>query len=219
MRYINSFLSSIVVYCLISYLLRLPDLLLSLVFTVVGSQISSILPRNYKNSLFIFVPIFVLILIYPLVFIPFAIGYGSCIFINLLSKNGCKLLYPLRSTTFTGPSNYLESNGRDEKAATTFLFVLAVLAVLFSLCGMQVISDVQDEGNIVKYYNSRPNGTEQSSYSTNSRYGENNSGYLQYVYIDPSKTGFNYNITTQNYNNTTTTIISEYIPPVENTTV
>lgn len=219
MRYVNSFLSTITVYCLISYLLRLPDLLLSLVFAVVGSQISGILPENYKNSIFIFVPVFILILIYPLVFIPFAVGYACCIFINLLGKNACKLLYPLRNTTFTGPNNYLESGSRDEKAATAFLFVLAILAVLFSLCGMQVISDVQDEGNIVKYYNGRPNGTEQSSYSTNSRYGENNSGYLQYVYIDPSKTGFNYNITTQNYNNTTTTVISEYITPTENTTV
>ena len=58
-----------------------------------------------------------------------------------------------------------------------------------------------------------------NGYGGNARYGENNSGYIQYVYIETSKHELNCNITTYTLdNNTTTTIISEYVPPVENTT-
>lgn len=205
MRSINSLLAGIILYCLISYLLNLPDIILSLIFLCVGSQIHVILPKNYKTSFIILIPLLLSAIFYPLVFIPMSIGFISSIFICLLGRDGCKLLYPINKTTFTGPSNYLEDNSRDEKAATTFLFVLAVITIIFSLFGTSIISDIEDGGNIINYYNNRP----ESSYYKGS--GENKSGYVHYVYVDPSKIGFNYNITTTNYNNTTTTIISEYI--------
>lgn len=80
--------------------------------------------------------------------------------------------------------------------------------------------DVNENEGIMEYYTHRSDGTSYASssggngYGGNARYGENNSGYIHYVYIDTSKHAVNRNITTYNFdNNTTTTIISEYKPP------
>jgi len=140
----------------------------------------------------------------------------------LLSKGGCRLLYPLSKTTFTGPANYLEVGSKEDKSATTFLVVLAVLAIVFSMFGNEILADINENEGILDYYTHRSDGTSYASssggngYGGNARYGENNSGYIHYVYIDTSKHAVNRNITTYNFdNNTTTTIISEYKPSIE----
>lgn len=213
----NSFLTSIVIYSLISYLLCLPSWLTGVVFAVIGSQINQILPTNYRSSLICLIPLLVFAYKYPVVFIPVCIGFISSILIALFSKGGCRLLYPLRDTTFTGPNNYLENGSRQDKSATTFLLVLAVLAIVFSIFGNEILADINENEGILNYYTHRSDGTSfgaGNSHTGNARYGENNSGYIHYVYIDTSKHAVNRNITTYNYdNNTTTTIISEYKPP------
>jgi len=220
---INSLLASVVVYSLVSYLCCLPGWLTGIVFSIVGSQITLILPEDYKNSLVCLVPLLVASYWYPIIFLPVAVGFTSSILIGLLSKGGCKLLYPLSKTTFTGPANYLEVGSRQDKSATTFLVVLAILAVVFSMYGNEILSDINENEGIMEYYTHRSDGTSTgsgsgNSYGGNARYGENNSGYIHYVYIDTSKHAVNRNITTYNLdNNTTTTIIREYTPPVNNT--
>ena len=215
---INSFLASIVIYCLVSYLCSLPGWITGVVFAVVGSQINLVLPDDYKSSLVCLVPLVVAGIWYPIIFLPLGIGFASSILVGLLGKGGCKLLYPVLKTTFTGPSNYLEVGSRQDKSATTFLVVLAVLAVVFSCFGTQILSDISENEGLLDYYTQRSEGITISSgnngYGGSARYGENNSGYIHYVYIDTSKHAVNRNITTYNYdNNTTTTIISEYTPP------
>ena len=86
--------------------------------------------------------------------------------------------------------------------------------------GNEILADINENEGILEYYTHRSDGTSYESsygggnYGGNARYGENNSGYIHYVYIDTSKHAVNRNITTYNYdNNTTTTIISEYKPP------
>lgn len=215
---INSLLTSIVIYSLISYLLSLPAWLTGTIFAIVGSQINQILPENYKSTLICLIPIAIASYWYPIIFLPVAIGYVSSILVALLSKGGCKLLYPLSTTNFTGPNNYLETGSKEDKSATTFLVVLAILAVVFSMFGNEILADINENEGILNYYTHRSDGTSYGSTNTysggNARYGENNSGYVHYVYIDTSKHALNRNITTYNYdNNTTTTIISEFKPP------
>ena len=224
-NYTNSLLASIVIYSLISYLLSLPGWLTGIVFAIIGSQISWIIPDNYKNSLLWIIPLGIAAYWYPIIFLPVSIGFISSILIALLSKGGCKLLYPLSKTTFTGPANYLQLGSKEDKSATTFLVVLAILAIVFSMFGNEILSDINENEGIMEYYTHRSDGTSYANgggngYGGNARYGENNSGYIQYVYIETSKHELNRNITTYTLdNNTTTTIISEYVPPVENTTV
>lgn len=219
---INSLLASIVIYSLISYLLCLPGWFTGIIFAIIGSQIFLVIPENYKSSLIWLLPLGVASYWYPIIFLPIAIGYVSSILIMLLGKGGCKLLYPFSSTNFTGPSNYLEHGSKEDKSATTFLLVLAVLAIIFSCFGNQILEDINENEGILNYYTHRSDGTSYASsggnsYGGNARYGENNSGYIHYVYIDTSKHNVNRNITTYNFdNNTTTTIISEYTPPAEN---
>lgn len=215
---INSLLTSIVIYSLISYLLSLPAWLTGTIFAIVGSQINQILPENYKSTLICLIPLAIASYWYPIIFLPVAIGYVSSILVALLSKGGCKLLYPLSTTNFTGPNNYLENGSKEDKSATTFLLVLAILAVVFSMFGNEILADINENEGILNYYTHRSDGTSYGSTNTysggNARYGENNSGYVHYVYIDTSKHALNRNITTYNYdNNTTTTIISEFKPP------
>ncbi|OED29922.1 hypothetical protein [Methanosphaera sp. WGK6] len=207
---INSFLTSIILYCLISYLLELPYLLTGLLFTIIGSQLELLLPRNYKQSIIIIIPIMAFSIIYPIIGIPVIIGYISSIITALVSKNGCKLLYPYSTITFTGPSNYLEHGGKEETSATVFLLVLSIIAIILSLYGTQILDDVNTNTGIQNYYTNR-NSLSQNNYEYN-RY-TNNSGYIHYVYINPSSIENNRNITTYNYNNTTTTIITEYTQP------
>jgi len=221
-NYTNSLLASIVIYSLVSYLFSLPDWLTGMVFAIMGSQISWILPSDYKSSLLCLLPLMVAAYWYPIIFLPVGIGYLASILIALLSKGGCKLLYPLSKTTFTGPANYLEVGSKEDKSATTFLVVLAVLAIVFSMFGNEILADINENEGILDYYTHRSDGTSYASssggngYGGNARYGENNSGYIHYVYIDTSKHAVNRNITTYNYdNNTTTTIISEYKPSIE----
>ncbi len=184
-----------------------------------GSQISWILPNDYKSSLLCLLPLVVASYWYPIIFLPVAIGFVASILIALLSKGGCKLLYPLSKTTFTGPANYLEVGSKEDKSATTFLVVLAILAIVFSMFGNEILADINENEGIMEYYTHRSDGTSyagggSNGYGGNARYGENNSGYIHYVYIDSSKHAVNRNITTYNFdNNTTTTIISEYKPP------
>ena len=179
-----------------------------------------ILPGNYKSSLVWLVPLAIAGYWYPIIFLPVAIGYVSSVLVMLLGKGGCKLLYPFSSTNFTGPSNYLEHGSKEDKSATTFLVVLAVLAVVFSCFGNQILADINENEGILNYYTHRSDGTSYGSAGSqggNARYGENNSGYIHYVYIDTSKHAVNRNITTYNYdNNTTSTIIREYTPPTDN---
>lgn len=221
-NYTNSLLASIVIYSLVSYLFSLPDWLTGMVFAIMGSQISWILPSDYKSSLLCLLPLMVATYWYPIIFLPVGIGYLASILIALLSKGGCKLLYPLSKTTFTGPANYLEVGSKEDKSATTFLVVLAVLAIVFSMFGNEILADINENEGILDYYTHRSDGTSYASssggngYGGNARYGENNSGYIHYVYIDTSKHAVNRNITTYNFdNNTTTTIISEYKPSIE----
>lgn len=218
-NYTNSLLASIVIYSLISYLFSLPGWLTGIIFAIIGSQISWILPDDYKSSLLCLLPLVVASYWYPIIFLPVGIGYLASILIALLSKGGCKLLYPLSKTTFTGPANYLEVDSKEDKSATTFLVVLAILALVFSMFGNEILADINENEGIMEYYTHRSDGTSYTSsvsngYGGNARYGENNSGYIHYVYIDTSKHAVNRNITTYNIdNNTTTTIISEYKPP------
>ena len=221
-NYTNSLLASIVIYSLVSYLFSLPDWLTGMVFAILGSQISWILPSDYKSSLLCLLPLVVAAYWYPIIFLPVGIGYLASILIALLSKGGCRLLYPLSKTTFTGPANYLEVGSKEDKSATTFLVVLAVLAIVFSMFGNEILADINENEGILDYYTHRSDGTSYASssggngYGGNARYGENNSGYIHYVYIDTSKHAVNRNITTYNFdNNTTTTIISEYKPSIE----
>lgn len=216
----NSLLIAVVIYSLFSYLLCLPGWLTGVVFAVIGSQINIVLPGNYRSSLMVLLPLLVGAYWYPIIFLPVCIGFIGSILIGLLSKGGCKLLYPITSTNFTGPANYLEHGSKEDKSATTFLIVLAVLAVVFSMFGNEILADINENEGILNYYTHRSDGTSYSSSSNggNARYGENNSGYIHYVYIDTSKHAVNRNITTYNIdNNTTTTIISEYTPPAVNT--
>ena len=218
-NYTNSLLAAIVIYSLVSYLFSLPGWLTGIIFAIIGSQISWILPNDYKSSLLCLLPLIVAGYWYPIIFLPVCIGFISSILISLLSKGGCKLLYPLSKTTFTGPANYLELGSKEDKSATTFLVVLAVLAIVFSMFGNEILADINENDGIMEYYTHRSDGTSYASsgggngYGGNARYGENNSGYIHYVYIDTSKHEVNRDITTYNIdNNTTTTIISEYKP-------
>lgn len=206
---INCLLASIVIYSLISYLFSLPGWLTGIVFAIIGSQISIILPGEYKSSLVFTIPLIIAAYWYPIIFLPVCIGFVSSLLIALLSKGGCKLLYPFSKTTFTGPANYLEVGSKEDKSATTFLVVLAILAVIFSMFGNEILSDINENERIMEYYTHRSDGTSYgssgNSYGGNARYGENNSGYIHYVYIDTSKHAVNRNITTYNYENNTTT--------------
>ena len=214
MNHVNKLLTSIIIYCLISYLLSLPNIFIGLLFSIIGSQISIILPKNYQNSLIILLIISCFSFVYPVIFIPISIGFLSNIFISLLSKNGCLLLYPFSSMSFTGPKNYLKNGSKEEKAVTTFLLVLAMTTIIFSLFGNEIISDINDNEGILNYYNNRNDN--KSDFMSN-HYGVNNSGYTHYVNIDAGDVGINKNITTIDYNRsednrTTTTIITEYRP-------
>ena len=195
-NYTNSLLASIVIYSLISYLFSLPGWLTGIIFAIIGSQISWILPDDYKSSLLCLLPLVVASYWYPIIFLPVGIGYLASILIALLSKGGCKLLYPLSKTTFTGPANYLEVDSKEDKSATTFLVVLAILAIVFSMFGNEILADINENEGIMEYYTHRSDGTSYTSsasngYGGNARYGENNSGYIHYVYIDTSKHAVN----------------------------
>ena len=75
--------------------------------------------------------------------------------------------------------------------------------------GNEILSDINENEGIMEYYTHRSDGTSYgssgNSYGGNARYGENNSGYIHYIYIDTSKHAVNRNITTYNYENNTST--------------
>lgn len=197
MSKINEILTSTVLYSIISYLLNLPNFEYGLLLAVLGSQINILLPENYKHSLIFFIPMSVLSLLYPAVMIPLMIGYTSSILIGLLSKNSCKLLYPVWETTFTGPKNYLENDSKRDYAATAFLVTLMVISLLLSFNGMEILEDLHEENNPDDYFNNHEiqyNDTPEA---------------VQYVNINPAYC-VNKNITTIKSENTTTTLITEY---------
>lgn len=198
MSKINEILTSVVLYSIISYLLSLPNFEYGLLLTVLGSQINILLPKNYKYSLIFFIPMCVLSVAYPAIIIPVIVGYSSSILIGLLSKNACKLLYPLWETTFTGPKNYLENDTKTNHAATAFLITLVVISLLLSFNGMEILEDLHEENNFNDYFNNHEiqyNDTPEA---------------VQYVNINPAYC-VNKNITTIKYGNTTTTLITEYV--------
>lgn len=199
MTKINEVLTSIILYSLISYILQLPYFYYGLLFTIIGTQINLILPRNYKHTLLLCIPLLIFTNTYPAITIPLIIGYTSSIFINLLSKNGCKLLYPLKDNTFTGPANYLENDTKKDYAATTFLFVLMIVTLVLSTSGSEMLDIISQENDLSSYINSN-NTTEQH---------DNTRDYAQYINIDAEECR-NMNITTTTQNNTTTTIIKNY---------
>ncbi|MBE6485260.1 MAG: hypothetical protein E7Z85_00265 [Methanosphaera stadtmanae] len=197
MSKINEILTSIVLYSIISYILNLPNFEYGLLLAILGSQVNILLPKNYKHSLIFFIPLYVLSLLYPALIIPMVVGYSSSILIGLLSKNACKLLYPIRETTFSGPKNYLENDSKRDYAATAFLITLVVISLLLSFNGMEILDDLDEENNFNDYFNNHEiqhNGTAEA---------------VQYVNINPSYC-VNKNITTIISGNTTTTLITEY---------
>lgn len=201
MSNINELLASIVLYSLISYLLSIPDYLVGLIFTIMASQISTILPQNYKTSLLVFIPIIIFSIKYPNITVALCVGYFASIIISLLSKNGCKLLYPIRNITFTGPANYIKNDTKGDYAATTFLIVLAITSIIFSMYGMDIIGTLNETNtdNIHTYFTNHNENT------------TDNRNYVHYVNINPTEL-VNKNITTIHKDNTTTTIVSEYNP-------
>lgn len=197
MTKINETLTSVVLYSIISYILNLPNFEYGLLLAILGSQINILLPESYRYSIIVFVPMYVLSLLYPAVLIPIMIGYSSSILIGLLSKNSCKLLYPIRKTTFTGPKNYLESDTKRDYAATAFLVTLVAISLLLSFNGMEILEDLHEENNLNDYFN-----------SPETQYNDTPEA-VQYVNINPAYC-VNKNITTIKFGNATTTLITEY---------
>ena len=196
MSKINEILAAAILYCLISYILYLPNIEYGLLLSIVGSQINILLPDNYKHTLLLYLPLIMLSLFYPVIFVPVGVGYTASIFISLLSKEGCKLLHPISSTTFTGPKNYLENDTKKDYAATTFLVTLVIITLLLSFNGMEIVNHISESNDYNSYFN-----------NYESRYN-NTPGAVQYTNINPACC-VNKNITTINSENTTTTLITE----------
>ncbi len=204
MSNLNNILAAIILYSLLSYILKLPQLFTGILFAIIGSQITIITPKKYKNTLLFIIPLSIVAVWYPSLMIPIIIGYLSAILIELLSKNGCRLLYPLSDITFTGPKNYLETGTKGDYAATTFLIVLTVITIILSTNGGEILDSINEYPELSGYLSG-----DDSSYS-NYLYN-NGSAYKQIININPAES-LNENITTTTVNNTTTTIISEYTP-------
>ncbi len=197
MSKINEILTAIILYSIISYILLLPNIEYGLLLAVLGSQINILLPKNYKHTLILYIPMIILVIAYPSVTMPIMIGYTSSIFISLLSKNGCKLLYPIRETTFTGPKNYLENDTKKDYAATTFLITLTVITLLLSFNGTEILEDISETNNMDTYFNNHE------------AYYNSTPEAIQYININPAYS-VNKNITTIKTENMTTTLITEY---------
>lgn len=197
MSKINEILTSTILYLIISYILFLPNMEYGILLAILGSQINILLPRNYRHTLFLHMPLLIMSTLFPTIIIPLTVGYTSSIFIELLSKNGCKLLYPLKETTFTGPKNYLENDTKGDYAATSFLITLTVITLLLSFNGTEILEDLSETNSIDTYFNSH-----EIKYN-------NSPEAVQYININPANT-VNKNITTTKTENTTTTIITEY---------
>ena len=197
MSKINESLTAIILYLLISYILRLPNMEYGILLAVLGSQINILLPENYKHTLVHYIPLSIISITYPALTIPIMIGYASSIFISLLSKNGCKLLYPIKETTFTGPKNYLENDTKEDYAATTFLVTLTIITLLLSFNGTEIIGELSETNDINNYFN-----------NPSIRYNDSPEA-VQYININPAYS-VNKNITTIETENTTTTLITEY---------
>jgi hypothetical protein len=198
MTKINEVLTAVILYSIISYMLQLPHLYTGILIAVIATQINLMLPSDYKHTLLLYVPLMAFTLEYPSITIPLMVGYTATIFISLLSKNGCKLLYPIKNTTFTGPKNYLENNSKKDYAATTFLLVLMIITLAFSTNGMQIIDNLNENSDLTKYlaHTDNPNANKTMNHS-------------HYITIDAENCR-NMNITTKTENNTTTTIIKDY---------
>ncbi|MDO5825504.1 MAG: hypothetical protein Q4Q22_03915 [Methanosphaera sp.] len=199
MTKINEALTAVILYSIMSYMLQLPNMYLGILISITATQINLLLPQNYKHTLLIYIPMMAFTLEYPNVTVPLMIGYTSTIFISLLSKEGCKLLYPIKNTTFTGPKNYLENDSKKDYAATTFLVVLMIITLAFSTNGMEIIDDINENADFNKYISYRD-------------VTENNKAmnHSHYITIDAEDCR-NMNITTKTENNTTTTIIRDYV--------
>ena len=115
---------------------------------------------------------------------------------GLFSKDACKLLYPLKETTFTGPKNYLENNTKGDYAATAFLITLVVITLLLSFNGMEILDNFSEENNLSNYINTEMQHNQSPE-------------AVHYVNINPAYC-LNKNITTIKSGNTTTTLITEY---------
>ena len=198
MTKINEVLTAVILYSIISYILKLPSLYTGILIAIIATQINLILPQNYKHTLLLYLPILTVGLAYPNMALPLMVGYTATLFISLLSKEGCKLLYPIKTTTFTGPKNYLENNSKKDYAATTFLIVLMVITLVFSTSGLEIIEDINENTDITRYLNH--NSTELNKTINNQHY----------INIDAENCR-NMNITTKTENNTTTTIIKDYV--------
>ena len=196
MSKINEILTAIILYSVISYIMTLPNLEYSLILAILGSQINILLPKNYKHTLIHYIPLSILLIIYPQIILPITIGYTSSIFISLLSKDGCKLLYPLKQTTFTGPKNYLENDTKQDYAATTFLITLVVITLLLSFNGTEIINKISEDNNF------------QVITQDNNSYN-NTHDMVHYVNVNPAYCN-NKNITTKKTKNQITTIITDY---------
>lgn len=196
MSKINEILTAIILYSVISYIMTLPNLEYSLILAILGSQINILLPKNYKHTLIHYIPLSILLIIYPQIILPIIIGYTSSIFISLLSKDGCKLLYPLKQTTFTGPKNYLENDTKQDYAATTFLITLVVITLLLSFNGTEIINKISEDNNF------------QVITQDNNSYN-NTHDMVHYVNVNPAYCN-NKNITTTKTENQITTIITDY---------
>lgn len=199
MSKINEVLTAVILYCIISYILNLPNLYTGILLSITATQINLVLPDNYKHTLLLYIPMLVFMFKYPSVMIPLIIGYTAVIFISLLSKNGCKLLYPIRNTTFTGPKNYLENNTKKDHATTTFLIVLMIITLTFSTNGLNIVEDITQDVDLTEYL----------SYNDSIRSNKTGIGN-HYINIDAEDCR-NMNITTKTENNTTTTIIKDYM--------
>ncbi|MBO7718815.1 MAG: hypothetical protein J6S29_01535 [Methanosphaera sp.] len=199
MTKINEVLTAVILYCIFSYILQLPNLYTGILISAMATQINLILPKDYRHTLILVIPMMAFSIEYPNITIPLTIGYLSSIFISLLSKEGCKLVYPFKKTTFTGPKNYLENDSKKDYAATTFLLVLMMITLAFSTNGMEIINDITENTDFTEYI-SHGNTTDVNK----------TSNHPHYITIDAENCR-NMNITTKTENDTTTTIIKDYV--------
>lgn len=75
MTKINEVLTAVILYCIFSYILQLPNLYTGILISAMATQINLILPKDYRHTLILVIPMMAFSIEYPNITIPLTIGY------------------------------------------------------------------------------------------------------------------------------------------------
>jgi inner membrane protein len=186
MRSYTHIAGAILLFITFAYLINLNNILIGIFFAGWISVFPDIIDkligkhRGYGHSLIWLIPFFLISIFNVSIAAALVMGFISHIFLDILTVNGCPILYPVSKTNFVcfGKKRRIKTGTAQDKAVFVFILFLLIPLLLF-MTNIGTMWQALDDQNLVSATggsntdSSKNNDTVKNSFNLNFQINQN----------------------------------------------